>query len=1149
MEIIVGRKKTGKTSYILNKMKNIRKDNPQSKIYMLVPEQFSNTYERILTKELSNGTLVNAEVITFSRLGKIILNDSKYRNTNFIDKTARKIILNDVIQDLDFKILKKDREQIDIIASTLSDFKSYGISPKEVLEKIEKDKENQNENKALKLKLEDFNKIYSRYEEYLSTDYIDEADIFKIIFEEITQKNFFNDSYVFVEGFSGFSKIQFNILLEICKNVKDIDFTFLSSDVYEEITENDLDIFKNVKKTIRKIWMSLNEIYPNRVKYTYLENTYGLSKELKVLEKAYVHSLNPSSLEYSNDEKEILNKSPQDIKYLAFKLVENEIEYIALDIIKKLKDENIKQKDILLISNTLMEDSNKIKNIFNKFGINTNLVEEKSILGNIYVEYILNALKFICYKDTEDLLAILKLNILKEKLDCKEEDIALLERYTKKWNISGYKWDIDWSFDQGNDEYSSVIDIKNKILKYFNELKENLENAKSGKDKVIALYNHLVDIDILKGTLNNIKYIDKDLEKDYYAVINLLNSNLDKIAYIYKDKEIDIETLFNALEETFKDESLKNIPNNLNAVNVTDIFNVPENKKIIYVMSSDESAFPPKPSRVSIISEEEKEILNKEGIEFLKTELETFIDYEQEIYNAIFSAEDELIFTYSIKNILGDTKRRSIIFKRIQNIFKNFKEKFIDTDMKDFLNIEEIKEIKNIELEKNVLDEIANAKYAEYLQNKNIDNLNKSILKIYKDKEKFKVVEEEVLSKNEEPNIKEEVINKVYKNNLKTSISKLEAYSKCPFAYHIQYVIKAKEREEYKLNPLDTGKFIHKVLEIYVNNIKEDLEIFKNKLPNIPFYEIDQLEENEEYKNEDLKKYLEYIDENLKKSIIETFNTKEYEIFKDTKKYLRLSDKLIKILEKVTLAVTEDLRLSNFKVYKTEYVIEDKMFNKSPRTKNKDVFLKGVIDRIDIIKYGDKEYFRIIDYKSSPKSIKPTEIYSGINFQMPIYANIIEDKEKIENAGMLYFTANMPTIASKELDKKQIIKNIMQSYKMDGILLKDEELLKQMDKSIDYSEDNKSFILPLKFNKDGNFNYHSKVVDEEVFQNIKEDTENIILDIIEKTLNGNVEIYPLKDVCTYCEYKNICMKDQNKNKIRKYSKIKNWKIKGKDDDK
>lgn len=1148
MELIVGRKKTGKTTYILNKMKQIRKDNLKSKIYMLVPEQFSNTYERILTEELSDGTLVNAEVITFSRLGQIILNDSKYRKVNFIDNTARKIIVKDIIKDLDFKILKKDKEQIDILALALSDFKTYGIRPEEILEKIKNKSEDEIE--TLKLKMEDFSKIYNEYDKYLSTEYIDEADMLKLIFEEVKEKDFFNDSYIFVEGFSSFSKNQFNILTEISKNIKDIYFTFRSTDVYEEVAEYDLDIFKNVKTTIRKVWMMLNELYPNKVEYIYLDNTYEFSDELRILEKSYISSLNSNQLKYTEEEKQILNKDPKDIKYLAFKIVENEIEYIALDIIKRIKKDNLNQKDILLISNSLSEDANKIKNIFNKYGLNTNLVEEKNILGNIYIEYILNILKFICFKNTEDLLAILKLDILKKQLDCKDTDIALLERYTTKWDISGYKWNIEWKFDQKNDDYQRVIDFKNKILKYCNNLEKQLEVQKNGKEKVIELYKHLEEINILKEVLDNIKSKDKDLEKDYYAVINLLNDNLDKIAYIYKDRELSIEDFLIALEESFKDMSLKNIPNNLNAIDVTDIFNIPQNKKIIYIMSSDESVFPPKPNNINIISEEEKEILRKNDIEFLKTELETFVDYENEIYNAMFSAKDKLIFTYSVKNILGNTKRRSIIFKRIQNIFKQFKEELLDEDFKSFANIDIIKEIENISLEKNILKEIANTKYAEYLQDKEIDNLNKKILKIYKEDGNFVKAEEEVFSKNIEPNIKEDIINKVYKNSFKTSISRLESYSKCPFAYHLKYIIKAKEREEYKLQALDTGRFIHKVLEIYIDNIEKELEHFKNTLPNSPFYEIELLNDNKlDYESGDLRDYLNFIKTNLNKSIDEAFNTKEYEIFKDKKKYLMLSNKLMKLLEKVTLVVTEDLRLSNFKVYKTEYIIEDKMFNSNIRTKNKDVYLKGIIDRIDVLKYGDKEYFRIIDYKSSKKQIKPEEIYSGINFQMPIYANIIEKKEKLNNAGMLYFTADIKPLKEKELDQNEIMKKTILEYKMDGLLLNDKDILKQMDKTLEDETKKNSFLLPLERKKDGDFSARSKAVEKEILNNLKEDTEDIILNIIEKTLDGNVEIYPLDDVCKYCEYENICMIDKNKNNIRKYSKIRKWKIKGRDNDK
>ena len=78
----------------------------------------------------------------------------------------------------------------------------------------------------------------------------------------------------------------------------------------------------------------------------------------------------------------------------------------------------------------------------------------------------------------------------------------------------------------------------------------------------------------------------------------------------------------------------------------------------------------------------------------------------------------------------------------------------------------------------------------------------------------------------------EENINKLYGNNLKTSISKLEQYRKCPFSYYLKYGLNLKEKEELKIQSLNTGTFMHEVIDeffTYTKDSKLDLNELKDE--------------------------------------------------------------------------------------------------------------------------------------------------------------------------------------------------------------------------------------------------------------------------------------------------------------------------------
>ena len=73
---------------------------------------------------------------------------------------------------------------------------------------------------------------------------------------------------------------------------------------------------------------------------------------------------------------------------------------------------------------------------------------------------------------------------------------------------------------------------------------------------------------------------------------------------------------------------------------------------------------------------------------------------------------------------------------------------------------------------------------------------------------------------NQVSKVEEEKIKKLYQNSL-LSVSRVEKYAQCPFAYFIQYGLKAKERKEYSFTAPDLGNFIHNILENFSKSLSK----------------------------------------------------------------------------------------------------------------------------------------------------------------------------------------------------------------------------------------------------------------------------------------------------------------------------------------
>ena len=142
-------------------------------------------------------------------------------------------------------------------------------------------------------------------------------------------------------------------------------------------------------------------------------------------------------------------------------------------------------------------------------------------------------------------------------------------------------------------------------------------------------------------------------------------------------------------------------------------------------------------------------------------------------------------------------------------MFKNIKESS-DVIKKDF----------KISLKDSSFDD-AISKYKEYLETGKIDDWWLDVLNWYyiNEKEKFLKVLKGLDDTNISSNISRKNVEILYGNTMKTSISRLEQYRRCPFSFHLKYGLKLKEPEEFNIRSIDTGSFMHDIIDTFFNYV------------------------------------------------------------------------------------------------------------------------------------------------------------------------------------------------------------------------------------------------------------------------------------------------------------------------------------------
>ena len=351
--------------------------------------------------------------------------------------------------------------------------------------------------------------------------------------------------------------------------------------------------------------------------------------------------------------------------------------------------------------------------------------------------------------------------------------------------------------------------------------------------------------------------------------------------------------------------------------------------------------------------------------------------------------------------------------------------------------------------------------------------------------------------------IEKENIDRLYGNTLQTSISKLEQYKRCPFSYFLQYGLKIKEREELKVKTLNTGTFIHEVVDEFFEEIKKE---------QIEIAQIGQ------------EKLSEIIDKIIDRKLSENKNY----IFTSTAKYRALVARLKKIIKKALKYIIETLVQSRFEVFGTELEFDEKGKYKPIKLtldNGKKVEITGKIDRIDTAQGEDGKYLRIIDYKSSIKNIDLNEVYAGLQIQLLTYLDAVCKEEDIMPAGILYFSMIEQMVkADKRMELEEIEDKIRANFKMKGLILADIKVVKLHDKNLEKGFSN---LVPAYIDKDGNLSEkRTSGVTKEQFEDLQKYMYKIIKQIAKEMLEGNIELKPFyknkKTPCSYCDYKSIC---------------------------
>lgn len=1102
LRIIYGKPGSGKSQYCFDEIANII--NKEKKIFVITPEQFSFTAEKKLMDAVNTRAVMNAEVITLSRMAYRVIGEIGGVNKTRLSKCGKAMLIYSILSKnkAKLKFLGKSDENIDLSLNAITEFKKHNISIQDLENESEKI-----DDIYLKTKLKDMMLIYQNFEDQIRGNYIEETDLLTILANNLKDTDLVKNSIIYIDEFAGFTHQEYEILKQFVELAKQVNIT-ICIDNLELKSNPDIDIYYSNRITLQKI-MNLVD-----------ENNITLEEPI-CLEKG--HRFKTRELKHLTDNIQNIKatKYEENVENLHLFLAKNqysEVEAIAREITKLVRNQNLRYKDISIITKNIENYSSLVRAIFEKYEIPVFIDEKRDLNQNIIVQYVISTLEILVQNfSNETIFNYIKLGFSEIDID----EIFKLENYVAKWGIKKNKWKRDFEFDKEEQDVQRLNEIRKQIIEPLLKLKENIANERTAENIAKNIYQFWQEQKLEEKISKKIEELKEknllDLANEYVSSYKIILDILDEIVLVFGEDKMTFDQFSKILKVGLKNSGLGKIPGTQDQVIFGDVDRSRSHKvNTVFIIGLNDGSFPSVNKDEGFFNDADREKLKEDGLELAKGTIDRLYEDNFNIYKAFTTAENQIFLSYASSDGEGKSLRPSMLVNKIKKIFPTLKEESDVINKKyEIMNkkityeqlLENIAKLRNKE-------EIEDIWYAVYQYYSSMINEKENLLK---DLEGLKYT-------NLPKQIKKENIDKLYGNVLNTSVSRLEKYRSCPFSYFLQYGLKLKEKEELKVQSFNTGSFMHETIDEFFEYVKEE---------GIDLSEL----EADEGKITEIVSLI--IDKNL--GLSKNF------IFTATAKYKALVKRLKRIVSKALKYIIQSLIYSDFSIEGTE--VE---FGKKGKYKpiileledGKKIEITGKIDRIDTAEEEDGKYLRIIDYKSSAKNIDLNEVYAGLQIQLLTYTDAICREEDVMPAGIFYFSLLEQMIkADKKISDEQIEELIRKNFRMKGLIIADVRIIKMNDNTL---KTGSSKLVPAAITASGTVNQNwTNGVEKEEFKLLQEYIYKTIKQIGKEILSGKIDLMPYnkkgKTPCEYCEYKQVCgfnpqQSDNKYNYIDKKSK-------------
>lgn len=1148
VQFILGRSGTSKSDWMIDDIeKRLEKAPIGSAIFYIVPDQMTFQMERTLfsRKELSGS--IRAQVVSFSRLAWRILQETGGGLKPFISSVGTQMMLRKIIEEKngDWRAFQRAISKqgfLSQLETMITEFKRYEVTPESLRMQQEHFNRFVHQSPAetgLVHKLDDFIYIYEKLIEQLKHTYMDNEDRLQLLKEKIAEADMLDGAHIYLDGFHHFSPLELSVIGELMKKCNSVQIG-LTLDPTETGQLHELDVFYRTNQTYQQLMDMAEEAgvsFDGQIHLDPLKEQFKDRPYFAHLEKYFDTRPAPP---YSKE-------APIQIAEAVHPRAE--IEGIAQEILSLVRDHGYRYRDIAVLLRQSNVYDDLIETIFEDYRIPVFVDQKRSMLHHPLIELIRSMLEAIENGWRSDaVFRVLKTGFIpadNEEFPLTEDAVDQLENYTIEYGIRYRKqWtsNKEWAYQRfrGLDD-AAQTDYEKKMQQRINAYRKQVTQAIAPFDQAfraaqtvrerceqIFLWLEKLEVterlDAMRDSYDQQGMPEKGREQQqvWDAVMQLL----DEMVEIAGGEEMDIATFHTSMDAGLEALEFSHVPPTMDHVLVGTIDRSRMHQvRCAFLIGVNEGVWPMKPPIDGMMDEEERDLLEENGLKLADNSKRQLLDDWFYIYLSLSLARDRLMISYPLSDEEGKAKIPSQVIHRVEELFPGCQSYVL------FQEPEDAKDTTRFITTAEKTRAALTSQLARMQRGYEIDNAWWAVYDYYTKNHLKNGMTHRILQglfyENMPEQLAKETVEELNPRQIKASVSRLESYYRCSYQHFARYSLNLQERQTYKLDAPDIGQLFHEALRLITEWVRAEQTDFKHLTK----------ETSASYAHRAVSKLSPIL---------------QHQILHSSNRYTYIQQKLEEVIARAAYILSEQARLTNFSPVGLELSFGEKNSTLPPlhlALKNGyELLLRGRIDRVDKAELDENLYLRIIDYKSSSRSLDLVEVYYGIALQMLVYLDVVLThsekwlEQQAAPAGVLYFHVHNPMV---NLDngkfEDDIDEKIFESYKMRGLLLSDEKVARMMDVSM---EQGASKIVPVGLKKNGEFSHYSKIADEQTFDRLKNHIHLLLQQAGMDITSGGVQINPVLNknhpACTFCPFHAVCQFDPSLegNHYRKLSNLK-----------